>query len=270
MSTLKEDRSVPKFGALYILEARLKTMLKFFWVIASIAILNPVLYLVSIGLGVGTLITNNIGPNGIDGVSYMTFIAPALLATSAIQGAMDEVIFPTLDGFKWTRIFYGINSTPQTGSTIATGVFLTAMVRTITSVLAYFGILYLFGAMDSAHAYLALPIAILAGASFGAVMLAFASHVNNEDMFFPIVGRFVVGPMFLFSGTFYPLNTLPIGLQFFGWISPLWHATELGRFATYGHQISTPMLLVHTLFLLSMLVLGLIFAFKQYTRRLAK
>ena len=270
MSTIKGERSIPKFGAFYVLEARMKTMLKFFWVIASIAILNPVLYLVSIGLGVGTLITNNIGPNGIDGVSYLTFIAPALLATSAIQGAMDEVIFPTLDGFKWAKIFYGINSTPQTGSTIAAGVFLTAMVRTVGSVLAYSGILYLFGAMDSPNAYLAVPIAILAGASFGAVMLALASHVNSEDLFFTIVGRFVIGPMFLFSGTFYPLGTLPIGLQFFGWISPLWHATELGRFATYGHHINATMLLVHSLFLLAMLVLGLIFAFKQYTRRLAK
>ncbi|MDP1719573.1 MAG: ABC transporter permease [Candidatus Nanopelagicaceae bacterium] len=270
MSALKEERSIPKFGAFYVLEARIRAMLKFFWVIASLAILNPVLYLVSIGLGVGTLITNNIGPNGMDGVSYMTFIAPALLATSAIQGAVDEVVFPTLDGFKWTRIFYGINSTPQTGSTIATGVFLTAMVRTIVSVLAYSGILYLFGAMDSPHSYLAIPIAVLAGASFGAAILAFASHINNEDMFFPIVGRFVIGPMFLFSGTFYPLNTLPIGLQFFGWISPLWHATELGRYATYGHHISATMVIVHTLFLLAILVVGLIFAFKQYTRRLAK
>lgn len=270
MSATKGERTIPRFGAYYVLEARIRAMLKFFWVIASLAVLNPVLYLVSIGLGVGTLITNNVGSHGIDGVSYLTFIAPALLATSAMQGAMDEVIFPTLDGFKWARIFYGINSTPQTGSTIATGVFLTAMVRTTSSVLAYSGILYLFGAMDSPHSYLAIPIAIVAGASFGAVMLAFASHINNEDMFFTVVGRFVIGPMFLFSGTFYPLNTLPIGLQFIGWISPLWHATELGRYATYGHPISTPMVLVHTLLLLAMLVCGLLFAFRQYTRRLAK
>lgn len=270
MSAEVKERSVPRFGALYVLEARIKSMLKFLWVISAIAILNPVLYLVSIGLGVGTLITNHIGPNGIDGVSYLVFIAPALLATSAIQGAMDEVIFPTLDGFKWARIFYGINSTPQTGSTIAAGVFLTAMVRTVFSVFAYSGVLYLFGAMDSPHSYLAIPIAIFAGGSFGAVMLAVASHVNNEDMFFTIVGRFLIGPMFLFSGTFYPLSTLPIGLQFFGWISPLWHATELGRFATYGHHISPAMVVVHILFLLVMLVLGLFSAFRQYTRRLAK
>lgn len=270
INSVDKTRSVPRFGARYVVEARIRAMLKFFWVIAGIAILNPLLYLVSIGLGVGTLISNNIGPLGIDGVSYLTFIAPALLATSAIQSSMDEVIFPTLDGFKWARIFYGINSTPQTGSSIATGVFLTAMIRTTASVLCYSGILYLFGAMSSPHSYLAVPIAIFAGASFGAVLLALAARIDNEDLFFTVIGRFLIGPMFLFSGTFYPLNTLPIGLQVFGWISPLWHATELGRYATYGHHISGKMLFVHFLVLFIMVIVGLFFAFKQFTRRLEK
>lgn len=263
-------RKVPKFGARYILEARIRGMLKFFWVIAAMAVLNPLLYLISIGLGVGTLISNNLGPQGMDGVSYLTFIAPALLATSAIQGAMDEVIFPTMEGFKWGRQFFGMNSTPQSGANIAGGVFLGALVRTTLSVLVYSLVLYLFGAMDSPHAYFAIPIAIFAGASFGAVMLAVASYVNNEDMFFTIVGRFIIGPMFLFSGTFYPLSTLPIALQFFGWISPLWHATELGRYATYGHSISGVMISVHFLFMAVMLIVGLLVAFRQFQIRLTK
>ena len=270
MSVARSERKVPKFGARYILEARIRGMMKFFWVIVAVAILNPLLYLISIGLGVGTLISNNIGPQGIDGVSYLTFIAPALLAASAIQGAMDEVVFPTMDGFKWGKVFFGMNSTPQTGADIAGGVFLGAMVRTVLSVGVYSVILYFFGAMDSPHSYLAVPIAIFAGASFGAVMLAFASYVQNEDMFFVIVGRFIVGPMFLFSGTFYPLDTLPIALQFFGWISPLWHAIELGRYATYGHSISGAMISVHILFMAVMLVVGLKIAFRQFQERLTK
>ena len=264
------NRKVPRFGARYILEARLRGMMKFIWVIAAIAILNPLLFLISVGLGIGTLVSNNMGPNGIDGVSYLVFIAPALLATSAIQGAMDEVIFPTMDGFKWGRIFYGMNSTPQSGRNIAGGVFLAALVRTILSVVVYAIILYFFGAMDSPHAYLAIPISIFAGASFGAVMLACASYVHNEDMFFILVGRFILGPMFLFSGTFYPLDTLPIPMQAFGWISPLWHAIELGRYATYGHSISGAMIAIHILFMLVMLVVGLKIAFKQFQNRLTK
>lgn len=269
MSLTTSVRKVPKFGARYIVEARVRTMSKWVWIILAVTILNPLLYLISIGVGVGSLISHNIGPHGIDGVSYLTFIAPALLAASAIQAAQDEVIFPTFQGFKWGRMFYGMNATPQTGSDIAGGVFLAAILRTILGVSVYSIILYLFGAMNSSHSYMAIPIAIFAGAAFGAVMLAFAAHTENEDKFFTIVGRFIVGPMFLFSGTFYPINTLPLVVRFFGWISPLWHAIELGRFATYGHHISTTMFIVHVTYLLAMLVFGLFFAFRQYSRRLA-
>ena len=270
MTLTDNSRKIAGFSSRYVLEARIRGMLKFFWVIAAISFLNPLLYLISFGVGIGSLVTSHMGSNGIDGVSYLTFVAPALLASAAIQGAMDEAIFPTINGFKWSKIFYGMNATPQTGSTIATGVFLAALIRTVFSVLAYSLVLYFFGAMDSPHSYMAIPIAILSGASFGAVMMAFAARVDNEDLFFTIVGRFLFGPMFLFSGTFYPLSSLPIGLQFIGWISPLWHATELGRYATYGHSISAPMVAVHLLFMLLMLILGLFFAFKQFSKRLAK
>ena len=270
MTFTDNTRKVPRFGARYVLEYRIRNMLKYFWAIAAISILNPLLYLISFGVGIGTLISSHMGPHGIDGVSYLTFIAPALLASSAIQGSMDDVVFSTLEGFKWAKIFFGMNATPQTGATIASGVFLAAIVRTVFGVSIYSLILYFFGAMNSSHAYLAIPIAIFAGASFGALMLAFASSVDNEDLFLTMVSRFLIGPMFLFSGTFYPLSSLPIGLQFIGWISPLWHATELGRWATYGHSISSTMVMIHFLFLLIMLVLGLFFASKQYSRRLAK
>jgi lipooligosaccharide transport system permease protein len=270
MPQIELDRKVPKFGARFILEARIHSMLKFFWVIASVSILNPLLYLISIGVGIGTLISNNLGPHGIDGVKYLTFIAPALLATSAMQGAMDEVVFPTLNGFKWGRVFFGMNATPQTGSSIAGGVFLGALLRTTLSVTTYSIFLYFFGAMNSPQALFSIPIAILSGASFGAVTLALAAHTENEDLFFTVMGRFIIGPMFLFSGTFYPLDTLPLVLQFFGWISPLWHATELGRWATYGHHIPGSMVAIHFGFLAIMLISGLFFAFRQFSRRLAK
>lgn len=270
MSLINGVRKVPRFRARFVLEERLRRMSKFVWIVLAVTILNPLLYLVSIGVGVGSLITHNMGSHGIDGVSYLVFIAPALLAASAIQAAQDEVVFPTFQGFKWERIFFGMNATPQTGSDIAGGVFLAAMMRTFLGVTVYSIILYLFGAMNSPRAYLAIPIAIFSGGAFGAVMLAFAAYTENEDKFFTIVGRFIVGPMFLFSGTFFPITTLPLVVQIFAWVSPLWHAIELGRFATYGHHISSTMVIVHFTYLLAMLVLGLFFAFRQYSRRLEK
>jgi len=263
-------KRISRRGAFSVTEARIRNMWKFFWVIAFEALANPMLYLVSVGIGIGALVDQNLGSGGVGGVPYLTFIAPALLATTAITGAMDEVVFPSLDGFKWQKTYFAMNSTPLSPRQIATGVFLAAMVRTIFAVTCYWLLLYLFGALDSPTAWMAIPVAILAGAGFGALMLGFVSYVDNEDLFLTVINRLIIMPMFLFSGTFYPLSTMPIFLQPIGWISPLWHATELGRFLTYDYPLSTYLVLTHITVMLALLVVGLLWAFKNFERRLAK
>lgn len=257
-------------GALFVTEARLRTMLKWVWLIISISIANPVLYLVSIGLGVGAYIDKNTGGMGVDGVSYITFLAPALLATAAIQGAIDESVFPTLEGFKWNKIFFSMNSTPLSGNHIAMGVFFNSLIRVIFTAVMYWLVMLAFGVLEAPRAWLAIFTAVMAGAAFGAMMQALAGLLENENIFFTVLNRFVIMPLFLFSGTFYPLTNMPIYLQWIGWISPLWHATELGRWLTYGHEISTQMLYVHFVFLNSLLLIGVIASRRIFTRRLAK
>jgi lipooligosaccharide transport system permease protein len=257
-------------GALFVTEARLRTMLKWIWLIIGLAIANPVLYLVSIGLGVGAYIDKNTGGMGVDGVSYITFLAPALLATAAIQGAIDESVYPTLEGFKWNKIFFSMNSTPLSGNHIAMGVFLNSLIRVIFTAVIYWFVMLAFGVLESPRAWLAIFTAVMAGAAFGALMQALAGMLENEDIFFTVLQRFVIMPLFLFSGTFYPLTNMPIFLQWIGWISPLWHATELGRWLTYGHEISSLMLYVHFIFLNSLLLLGVIASRRIFTRRLGK
>jgi lipooligosaccharide transport system permease protein len=257
-------------GALFVTEARLRTMLKWIWLIIGLASANPVLYLVSIGLGVGAYIDKNTGGMGVDGVSYITFLAPALLATAAIQGAIDESVYPTLEGFKWNKIFFSMNSTPLSGNHIAMGVFLNSLIRVIFTAVIYWFVMLAFGVLESPRAWLAIFTAVMAGAAFGALMQALAGLLENEDVFFTLVERFIVMPLFLFSGTFYPLSSMPIFLQWIGWISPLWHATELGRWLTYGSDISTTMLFVHFIFLNSILIFGLFASRRIFTRRLGK
>ncbi len=257
-------------GALYVTEARLRTMLKWIWLIIGISIANPVLYLVSIGLGVGSYIDKNTGGMGVDGVSYITFLAPALLATAAIQGAIDESVFPTLEGFKWNKIFFSMNSTPLSGNHIAMGVFFNSLIRVIFTAVMYWVVMLAFGVLESPRSWLAIFTAVMAGAAFGAMMQALAGLLENENIFFTVLNRFVIMPLFLFSGTFYPLTNMPIYLQWIGWISPLWHATELGRWLTYGHEISTQMLYVHFVFLNSLLLIGVIVSRRIFTRRLGK
>ena len=257
-------------GALFVTEARLRAMIKYVGLIISIAIANPVLYLVSIGLGLGTYIDKNAGPMGVDGVSYLTFLAPALLATAAIQGAMDESVYPTLEGFKWDKTFFSMNSTPLSGNQIAMGVFFNSLIRTIFTAILYWLVMLAFGVLESPRAWLAIFTAVMAGAAFGALMQALAGFLENENVFFTVVQRFIIMPLFLFSGTFYPLTNMPIFLQWIGWVSPLWHATELGRWLTYGSEISTPMLFLHFIFLNSILIFGVIASRRIFTKRLAK
>jgi len=257
-------------GALFVTEARLRTMLKWVWLIIGLAIANPVLYLVSIGLGVGAYIDKNTGGMGVDGVSYITFLAPALLATAAIQGAIDESVYPTLEGFKWNKIFFSMNSTPLSGNHIAMGVFFNSLIRVIFTAVIYWFVMLAFGVLESPRAWLAIFTAVMAGAAFGAMMQALAGMLENEDIFFTVLNRFVIMPLFLFSGTFYPLTNMPISLQWIGWISPLWHATELGRWLTYGHEISSLMLYTHFIFLNSLLLIGVIASRRIFTRRLGK
>ena len=257
-------------GALFVTEARLRAMLKWVWLIIGIAIANPVLYLVSIGLGVGAYIDKNTGGMGVDGVSYITFLAPALLATAAIQGAIDESVYPTLEGFKWDKILFSMNSTPLSGNHIAMGVFFNSLIRVTFTAIIYWLVMLAFGVLESPRAWLAIFTAIMAGAAFGALMQSLAGLLENENMFFTVLNRFVIMPLFLFSGTFYPLTNMPIYLQWIGWISPLWHATELGRWLTYGHEISTLMLYTHFIFLNSLLLIGIIASRRIFTRRLGK
>ena len=260
-------RKVSKYGTLHVAEARIRNMAKWAGIIFFAAVINPTLYLVSIGIGVGSLIDAN---KGVNGVSYLTFLAPALLASAAIQGSSDEVIFPTMAGFKWERTFFGMRSTPITARQISLGLFIAAMARTSISVVIYWIALYYFGALDSSTAWLAMPAALFAGAAMAAVMLALAGKIEKEDFFFTIVGRFIMIPMFLFSGTFYPLSQMPIFLQFFGWLSPLWHATEIGRYLTYDYPISGPMLLTHFSVLAAMIFFGLTASFRIFAARLEK
>lgn len=263
-------RTVPQFGARFVFQTRLYNMSKFFWVIVFHAVANPVLYLLAIGVGVGTLVDKNMGSTGVDGVRYLVFLAPALLANAAVQSSIDETIFPTLGGFMWEKSFFAIRSTPLAGRQIALGVFLGAMFRNILTIVIYYGALFAFGVMDGPRAWLTIPSAFLAGAAFSAVMLAIAGGAKNEDNFFTFVGRFIIQPMFFLSGTFFPIESMPIYLRWIGWISPLWHATDLGRYLSYGHATPGWLVALHIAIPLVMTVVGLLLSFRIFERRLTK
>jgi lipooligosaccharide transport system permease protein len=256
-------------SARHVAEYRLRNMWKWKRAILAYGLGGPVLYLTSIGMGVGALVDKHNGGQGIAGVPYLAFLAPALLASAAIQGGQDEVTFPTLAGFIWAKLFYAMHATSLTARQIADGVLLAAATRVVFTTVIYWLVLYAFGAVSGASALPLIVSGVLAGLAFSTVMLAVVARVKNDDSFFALLGRFVITPMFLFSGTFYPLQSLPMTVQWIGWLSPLWHATEIGRALSYGAAFHDAMFPLHAGFLAVTGLVGLLLAHRQFERRLS-
>jgi lipooligosaccharide transport system permease protein len=253
---------------MYVAEYRLRSMWKWRRSIITDGLGNPILYLTSIGLGVGSLVNANLGPTGIDGVPYLVFLAPALIVAAAMQGVMNEIMFPTLAGFLWDKGFFAMRATPISGGQIADGLLLAAAARILFTTVVYWFVLLAFGAAGWASALTLIPIAFVAGLSWGAVMLAATANVKDDSGFISLAMRIVIMPMFMFSGTFYPLSTLPLAVQWIGWISPLWHATELGRWLSYGMAMPAWQVAVSVAYLIVLGVVGIVMARRRFERRL--
>lgn len=244
-------------------------MMKWWGSIAAFGLGNPVLYLFSVGIGIGALVDANGGSNQLGGVPYLTFLAPALLASAAIQSYQDETSFPIMEGFLWDKNFFAMNSTPITARDIVNGVMASAMVRTLFTVAIYEGVLLAFGAITTDVLLPMFAASIFAGVAFGAVMMGVTTFVKEDDGFFAIVGRFIIAPMMMFSGTFYPLESMPVYLQWVGWISPLWHGTDLGRTISYGKPQVPWVTSFHIVYLAIWIAVGLLLAYRQTAKRLA-
>ena len=258
------------WGPWFVAEYRLRNMSKWMWALIAFGLGNPLLYLMSVGIGIGALVNKILGPNGIDGVGYLTFLAPALLATAAIQAAMDETTFPTLQGFVWDRSFFSMIATQLRSRDIVGGIMIASAIRCIVNTVFYELVLFAFGAITLESIPVLSFSAIFAGIAFACVMLAVSSFVEEDDGFFALVGRFIIAPRFMFSGTFYPLTSLPIYLQWIGWISPVWHSTDIGRNLSYGHKVEPWLMFVHFAFLAAIMIAGLLVANRKFGMRLNK
>lgn len=262
-------------GSVYVTEHMVRAMRAYGWTIIVGALGQPVLYLLGLAVGLAALIDAPIDVGG-EQVPYLVFVAPALLMTSAVAVASEEFTYPVMAGFKWRRYFYGFNASPLSSGQIANGVVAGAGARMAVTVVLYFVFIVLFfawlqpDATRPGTAWMAIFIALLGGLAFGIPLMAYAASIEDDKGQFAMVQRFIFMPMFLFSGTFYPLATLPLWLQWIGWVSPLWHATELGRVVTYGQPTPPIMILVHVAYLLVLAIGGLIVARRLFERRLAK
>jgi lipooligosaccharide transport system permease protein len=266
-ATLVDPRVSMRWGAFFVAETRIRSMLKWWQALIAFGFGNPVLYLLSVGIGIGSLVDQEAAFLG--GQSYLTFLAPALLITAGIQGAMEEVTFPTLEGFFWERTFYAMNSTAITGRQIVDGVMLASAARCFLQVLLYELVLLAFGAVTLASFLPLLLVSVIAGVTFASVMLGVTAYLKNDDGFLAIIGRFIITPMFMFSGTYYPLESLPPYLQWIGWISPVWHGTDVGRALSYGQPVAGSTMIIHLLYFVVIAAIGLFIAYPKFANKLA-
>ncbi|HET9349330.1 MAG TPA: ABC transporter permease [Arthrobacter sp.] len=256
-----------RWGSFYFAEHVLRVMKSYGWTIVMSGVGQPVAYLFAMGVGLATLVDTN-SEAAFGGVSYLTFIAPALLISAAVMTAANEFTFPVMDGFKWRRVYYGPHASPLTPEQIALGQVIAVTVRFLVQSAIYFVVVALFGAAPSGWGWVSILVACLAGLAFGLPLMAYAASIKNDKGQFAMVMRFIVMPLFLFSGTFFPLDTLPLAVRWIGWISPIWHGTELGRVFSYGYQEPPLLTIVHLVFLLVLTVVGWVLTKRQFIKRM--
>ncbi len=234
------------------------------------SLLQPLLFLVAFGVGFGSLIdADDRAVQFTGGVSYLAYLAPALLVIGAVQTAAFESTYPILSAFKWQRTYWAVTATPVTSGQLAGGQLTWIALRLTLSAAAYLLVVTLFGAMQGWAILAALACAVLCGMAFSAPLVAFSAAQEGEGAVFAAVFRFVVVPMTLFSGTFFPISQLPGWIQPLAWISPLWHGTELARGAALGTVALWPAV-GHVAYLSALLLAGVLLSRWRFRVRLSR
>jgi lipooligosaccharide transport system permease protein len=222
------------------------------WLVLLSGFFEPLFYLLSIGFGLGALIGTIPGPGGAP-IPYQLFVAPALLASSAMNGAIMESTFNFFFKLNYNKTFTSILSTPLSPGDVAVGELTWALIRGGLYAVGFMVVMVLLGLVVSPWVVLAVPAALLVGFAFGAVGMAATSFMKTWQDFDLI--QLVVLPLFLFSATFYPIETYPDALRVFVQLTPLYQGVDLIRSLTVG--AISPILLFHVLYLLAMGFAGL-------------
>jgi lipooligosaccharide transport system permease protein len=227
---------------------------------------NPTLYLLAMGVGLGSFVNKNGNPAALGHTSYLHFVAPALAATAAATTAASESMFPVMGAIKWQKTYYAMLATPLRVADVMAGHLLWIGARIATAVGSYLIVMAAFGATPSYESIAILPVGVLTGAAFAAPLAAFAA-TQDSDGGFSLVFRLGVIPLFLFSGVFFPLSQLPVGLRVLAYVTPLWNGVALCRPLAAGHATLVG-LAGHLAYLIGVTVAGLVAARYTFRRRL--
>lgn len=225
--------------------------------------LIPVLYLAAMGIALGSLIDKH--SHGVDGVSYVAFLAPGLLAGTCMQIGTNDATYPVMGAIKWMRTYLAQLAAPLGVYDVLLGHLAWIAARLAIVVSIYLAVMAAFGVVHSPWAVAALPAAVLTGIAFAAPISAFAA-TQDKDSSFSTLYRFAIIPMFLFSGTFFPISQLPAWLQAVAYVTPLYHGVALCRDLTLGMVGWSD--LGHAAYLLAVTLAGYAAGRRTFSRRL--
>ena len=229
--------------------------------------LAPALFLASMGLGLGSLVDAGSG-RAVTGVPYVEFVAPGVLAATAMQSGVMSSTFPVMTAMKWQRQYHAMVATPLTVLDVLLGHLAYTAARIALAAGVFLGVAAALGAVPSPWALLALPVAVLCGLAHATPVTAFAAS-QETDQNFILLFRLVVTPMFLFSGTFFPVSSLPAGLEQLALLTPLWHGVDLCRQLALGDPRPGSALL-HVAYLALWTAGGVVLARRTVQRRLLR
>jgi lipooligosaccharide transport system permease protein len=229
------------------------------------SVLNPLLYLGAMGLGLGTLVDKH-GRAGLGGVSYLVFLTPGLLAAAAMQTGVGESTYPVFGSVKWNKTYQAAVSSPLRPSDVFHGHLLFVTLRLVMNSALFMAVAAAFGALQSPWVIAALPVAVLTGLAFAAPIEAWAV-TRQKDTSFAVIFRFGLIPLFLFSGTFFPITQLPVWIRPVAYLTPLWHGVALCRALSLG-TADLGGSLVHVGYLAALTAAGVAWGNRTYRRRL--
>jgi lipooligosaccharide transport system permease protein len=212
----------------YVLEYHLVNYRRTWRGSALSSFILPLLTMLGFGVGVGAYVTG-----GVQGVPYLDWLVPGLIASTAVQTAMGESSWPVLSYFAWLRSYFAQAATPLKVTDILDGHLAFVVFRAVAAVAAFLLVASAFGALESWWAPATLPIAALLALAVAAPTFAYSATIRS-DSYLAILFRIGMVPMSLFSGVFFPVESLPAVLRWLAYALPLWHGVDLSRAATLG------------------------------------
>jgi lipooligosaccharide transport system permease protein len=248
-----------------VTERNISCLRSMYWVVMISGFVEPVLYLFSIGIGVGGLIGDLRLPDG-RLVGYAEFVAPAMLASAAMTGALSETTFNFFGKMKFMRLYEGMLATPIRPIEIALGELAWAMVRGVLYSAAFLVIMVALDLTTAMRALAMLPATMLVGFAFGALGMATSTVIRSWQDFDLIASAQFA--LFLFSGTFVPPTHYPAPVRWLIEVTPLYRSVDLTRALSLGPV--GPRQLVDVLYLLALLAVGLTLAGRRMGRMLCE